>query len=84
MIHDAPYIRDAEINGFGDPELSEGVRMKIVNALKTARNLVQMAEAVLNTIPDDTCYEEELADKADMVADLGYRLDELAYKAERW
>lgn len=89
-IADAPYIRDAELNGVGYHKETEAeyrsriYRQSVVEGLKKARNLLQMAVGILESIPDETVWEDEISGAADDAADFGYRLDNLADNVERW
>ena len=89
-IADAPYIRDAEMNGVGYHEQTEQeyrsktYRESVVEGLKKARNLIQMAVGILEGLPDETVWEDDIAEAADSAADFGYQLDNLAENVERW
>lgn len=89
-IADAPYIRDAEMNGVGYHEQteqeyrSENYRDSVVEGLKKARNLIQMAVGILEGLPEETVWDDEIAEAADNAADFGYKLDTLADNVERW
>jgi hypothetical protein len=90
MISDAPYIRDAEMNGVGYHEQteeeyrSETDRESVVEGLKKARNMIQMAVGILEGLPEDTVWDDEIADAADTASDFGYLLDRFAERVERW
>ncbi len=90
MIADAPYIRDAEMNGVGYHEQteeeyrSETYRESVVEGLKKARNMIQMAVGILEGLPEDTVWDDEIADAADTASDFGYLLDRFAERVERW
>jgi hypothetical protein len=90
MISDAPYIRDAEMNGVGYHEQteeeyrSETYRESVVEGLKKARNMIQMAVGILEGLPEDTVWDDEIADAADTASDFGYLLDRFAERVERW
>jgi len=90
QIADAPYIRDAEMNGVGYHEQteeeyrSEEYRQSIVEGLKRARDLIQQAQAFLEGLPDGTVWEDEIADAADKASDFGFTLDRFADEVERW
>ena len=89
-IADAPYIRDAETNGVGYHEQteeeyrSETYRESVVEGLKKARNMIQMAVGILEGLPEDTVWDDEIADAADTASDFGYLLDRFAERVERW
>lgn len=89
-IADAPYIRDAEMNGVGYHEQteeeyrSETYRESVVEGLKKARNMIQMAVGILEGLPEDTVWDDEIADAADTASDFGYLLDRFAERVERW
>lgn len=89
-IADAPYIRDAEMNGVGYHEQteeeyrSETYRESVVEGLKKARDLIQQAQAFLEGLPDGTVWKDEIADAADTASDFGYLLDSFADRVERW
>ena len=89
-IADAPYIRDAEMNGVGYHEQteeeyrSETYRESVVEGLKKARNMIQMAVGILEGLPDETVWDDEIADAADTASDFGYLLDRFAERVERW
>ena len=89
-IADAPYIRDAELNGVGYHEQteqeyrSETYRKTVVESLKKARDLIQQAVGFLEGLPDETVWDDEIAEAADNAADFGFRLDNLAENVERW
>ena len=89
-IADAPYIRDAEMNGVGYHEQteeeyrSETYRESVIEGLKKARNMIQMAVGILEGLPEDTVWDDEIADAADTASDFGYRLDRFAERVERW
>lgn len=89
-IADAPYIRDAELNGVGYHEQteqeyrSETYRESVVEGLKKARNLIQMAVGILEGLPDETVWDDEIAEAADNAADFGFQLDNLAESVGRW
>ena len=89
-IADAPYIRDAEMNGVGYHEQteqeyrSETYRKTIVEGLKKARDLIQQAVAFLEELPDETVWDDEIAEAADNAADFSFQLDHLAESIERW
>ena len=90
MISDVPYIRDAEMNGVGYHEQteeeyrSETYRESVVEGLKKARNIIQMAVGILEGLPEDTVWDDEIADAADTASDFGYLLDRFAERVERW
>ena len=90
QIADAPYIRDAEMNGVGYHEQteeeyrSETYRESVVEGLKKARNMIQMAVGILEGLPDETVWDDEIADAADTASDFGYLLDRFAERVERW
>jgi hypothetical protein len=90
QIADAPYIRDAEMNGVGYHEQteeeyrSEEYRESIVEGLKKARDLIQQAQAFLEGLPDGTVWNDEIADAADKASDFGFTLDSFADEVERW
>lgn len=90
QISDAPYIRDAEMNGVGYHEQteeeyrSETYRESVVEGLKKARNMIQMAVGILEGLPDETVWDDEIADAADTASDFGYLLDRFAERVERW
>lgn len=89
-IADAPWIRQAE--QFGDdiePETEQEYRSRIyresvIEGLKKARNLIQMAVGLLEGLPEDTVWDDEITDLADDASDLGFQIDDLADKAGRW
>ena len=89
-IADAPWIRDAELNGVDYHEQteeeyrSEAYRDSILEGLKKARNLVQMAVGILEGLPEDTIWDDEISEAADNAADFGFDLDNLADEVERW
>lgn len=89
-IADAPYIREAEMNGVGYHEQteeeyrSETYRESVVEGLKKARNMIQMAVGILEGLPEDTVWDDEIADAADTASDFGYLLDRFAERVERW
>ena len=89
-IADAPYIRDAEMNGVdyhkptGQETWSKIHRDSVVEGLKKARNLIQMAVGILEGLPEETVWDDEIAEAADNAADFGYKLDTLADNVERW
>ena len=90
QIADAPWVRDAELNGVGYHEQteeeyrSETYRESVVDGLKKARNLIQMAVGILEGIPEDTVWDDEIADAADTAADFGFTLENLTEQVERW
>jgi hypothetical protein len=90
QIADAPYIRDAEMNGVGYHEQteeeyrSETYRESVVEGLKKARNMIQMAVGILEGLPDETVWDDEIAEAADTASDFGYLLDRFAERVERW
>jgi len=90
QIADAPYIRDAEMNGVGYHEQtekeyrSETYRKSVVEGLKKARDLIQQAQAFLEGLPDGTVWKDEIADAADKASDFGFTLDSFADEVERW
>lgn len=89
-IADAPWIREAELNGVGYHEQteeeyrSEAYRDSVLEGLKKARNLVQMAVGILEGLPEDTVWDDEISEAADNAADFGFGLDNLADEVERW
>ena len=89
-IADAPYIREAEMNGVGYHEQteeeyrSETYRESVVEGLKKARNMIQMAVGILEGLSEDTVWDDEIADAADTASDFGYLLDRFAERVERW
>lgn len=89
-IADAPWIREAELNGVGYHEQteeeyrSEVCRDSVLEGLKKARNLVQMAVGILEGLPEDTVWDDEISEAADNAADFGFGLDNLADEVERW
>lgn len=89
-IADAPWIREAELNGVGYHEQteeeyrSEACRDSVLEGLKKARNLVQMAVGILEGLPEDTVWDDEISEAADNAADFGFGLDNLADEVERW
>lgn len=89
QIADAPYIREAEKYGTWHPQTeeehrSEEYRETFVGELKKVRNLIQMAVAVLEGLPEDTVWENEITDLADTLSDLGFTVDNKATEIERW
>ena len=90
QIADVPYIRDAEMNGVGYHEQteeeyrSETYRESVVEGLKKARNMIQMAVGILEGLPDETVWDDEIAEAADTASDFGYLLDRFAERVERW
>jgi hypothetical protein len=90
QVDDAPYIRDAEINGVGYHEQteeeyrSEMYRESVIEGLKKARNMIQMAVGILEGLPDETVWDDEISEAADNAADFGFTLDNLAESVERW
>ena len=89
-IADAPYIRDAELNGVGYHEQteqeyrSETYRDSVAEGLKKARNLIQMAVGILEGLPEETVWEDEITEAADDASSFSFRLDDLAENVERW
>ena len=89
-IADAPYIRKAEMYGVGYHEQteqeyrSETYRESVVEGLKKARNLIQMAVGILEGLPEETVWDDEISEAADDAADFGFRLDNLTENVERW
>jgi hypothetical protein len=90
QIADAPWVRDAELNGVGYHEQteeeyrSETYRESVVEGLKKARNLIQMAVGILEGLPEDTVWDDEIAEAADTAADFGFTLENLTEQVERW
>lgn len=90
QIADAPWVRDAETNGVGYHEQteeeyrSETYRESVVEGLKKARNLIQMAVEILEGLPEDTVWDDEIAEAADTAADFGFTLENLTEQVERW
>ena len=90
QIADAPYIREAEMYGVGYHEQteqeyrSETYRDSVVEGLKKARNLIQMAVGILEGLPEETVWDDEISEAADDAADFGFRLDNLTENVERW
>jgi hypothetical protein len=90
QIADAPWVRDAELNGVGYHEQteeeyrSETYRESVVDGLKKARNLIQMAVGILEGLPEDTVWDDEIAEAADTAADFGFTLENLTEQVERW
>ena len=89
-IADAPYIREAEMYGVGyhkqteEEYRSETYRESVVEGLKKARNLIQMAVGILEGLPEDTVWDDEISEAAHNAADFGFSLDNLADEVERW
>lgn len=89
-IADAPYIREAEMYGVGyhkqteQEYRSETYRDSVVEGLKKARNLIQMAVGILEGLPEETVWDDEIAEAADDASDFGFRLDHLTENVERW
>ena len=90
QIADAPWVRDAELNGVGYHEQteeeyrSETYRESVIEGLKKARNMIQMVVGILEGLPDDTVWDDDIAEVADTAADFGFTLDNLAEQVERW
>lgn len=90
MIADAPYIRDAEQNGVGyhgqteADYRSEQYQETMVAEMKEIRNLIQMAVAVLEGLPEETVWEDKIKDMADSLSDFGFHVDNIADEIERW
>jgi len=90
QVPDAPYIREAEMYGVGYQKPTEqDYRSKqyqetIVSELKKVRNLIQMAVGLLEGLPDETVWEDRIADIADSLADIGFTVDNTADEIERW
>jgi hypothetical protein len=90
MISDAPWIRDAELNGVGchkpteEEYRSHTYRDSVIEGIKKARNMIQMAAGILEGLPEETVWDDEIAEAADNAADFGFTLDNLAESVERW
>ena len=63
---------------------SETYRESVVEGLKEARNMIQTAVGILEGLPDETVWDDEIAEAADNAADFGFTLDNLAQSVERW
>ena len=89
-IADAPYIREAEMYGVDyhkqteQEYRSETYRDSVVEGLKKARNLIQMAVGILEGLPEETVWDDDITEAADNASDFGYHLDHLAESVERW
>ena len=89
-IPDAPYIREAELYGVDYHEQteqeyrSETYRDSVVEGLKKARNLIQLAVGILEGLPEETVWDDDIAEAADDASDFGFRLDNLTENVERW
>jgi hypothetical protein len=87
-IADAPYIQRAE--RFGDPDLTEKdlnshrFKDETLKGLQNARDLLQAASRILEFMPEDTVWEDEILDLYDRAYDLAADADKLSGKVERW
>ena len=63
---------------------SGAYRESVVECIKKARDLVQQAVTFLESAPEDTVWDDEIADAADTACDFGYLLDRFAERVERW
>lgn len=90
MIADAPYIRDAEINGVGyadqteEEYRSEQYRNTFLGELKKVCTLLSMATAILEGLPEDTVWDEKVTELADNIADMEFTVSSAANDIERW
>lgn len=90
QIADAPWIRQAEMYGVGALDETEQewrshqYKDSAVYALKEARDLIQKAVSALEGIPEDTIWEDEIIELADNASDLGFQIDNIKEKVERW
>lgn len=55
----------------------------VVTELKQARDLVQEAERILDNMPVDTDFDDQISDMANDAAALATNLDDLADEIER-
>lgn len=55
----------------------------IAEKLKTARNLIQMAVVALESTDEGTEWESKIAEFAEKASDLGFEMDDTAYKIEK-
>ena len=46
--------------------------------------MIQMAVGILEGLPEDTVWDDEIDDAAATADDFGYRLDRFAERVERW
>ena len=82
-IADAPYIRDAEMNGIDYPKTeleisSERRRLPIAAQIREARDFVQMAVKRMDDI-DESVWDEEIRTLMDEAESLADKLDSLKY-----
>ena len=55
----------------------------IIAGLKSARDLIQQAQVIIEGLPDETEYEDQIIDLADDVATAAGKADDLADDIER-
>lgn len=55
----------------------------IIAGLKSARDLIQQAQGIIEGLPDETEYEDQIIDLADDVATAAGKADDLADDIER-
>ena len=82
-IADAPYIRDAEMNGVDYPKTeleisSERRRLPTAAQIREARDFVQMAAKRLDDI-GESVWDEEIRTLMDEAESLACKLDSLKY-----
>lgn len=55
----------------------------VVIGLRAARDLVQQAQAIIDNLPNDTVYDDQIADFREGTFNMGVDLDDLAADIER-
>ena len=55
----------------------------VVIGLRAARDLVQQAQAIIENLPSDTVYDDQIADFREGTFNMGVDLDDLAADLER-
>ena len=55
----------------------------VVIGLRAARDLVQQAQAIIENLPSDTVYDDQIADFREGTFNMGVDLDDLAADIER-
>ena len=87
-LPDAPYIEQAE--RFGDPDLTQQdmnslkFKAETLKEIQSARDLLQAASRILEFMPEETVWEDEILELYDRAYDLAADADKLAGKVERW
>ena len=90
QIADAPWIRQAEMYGVGALDETEQewrshqYKDSAVYALKEARDLIDKAVSMLESIPEDTIWEDQITELADNASDLSSQIDNFKTEVERW